>query len=204
MVLPKRKNEMVSEHIPFMSIDEYLQLEEQNPDTRYEYLDGYIYMMSGGSANHASISGNIYALLKNFLRGGPCRVYNSDMKVRVSEKYYFHPDVTVTCDPRDRGRADMIQSPRVVVEVLSPGTERRDRGRKLQAYLACPTVEQYLLVDYRTMRIESYQKEQGKWIYQAYAPEDEVEIGCLDLQFPAVDAYEDVIFEQEDLEIEEQ
>ncbi len=204
MVLPKRKNEMVSEHIPFMSIDEYLQLEEQNPDTRYEYLDGYIYMMSGGSANHASISGNIYALLKNFLRGGPCRVYNSDMKVRVSEKYYFHPDVTVTCDPRDRGRADMIQSPRVVVEVLSPGTERRDRGRKLQAYLAFPTVEQYLLVDYRTMRIESYQKEQGKWIYQAYAPEYEVEIGCLDLQFPAVDAYEDVIFEQEDLEIEEQ
>ena len=77
-----------------MSVEEYFDLEENHPDTRYD-IYGYVYMMSGGSANHTAISGNIYAILKSLLRGSRCRVYNSDMKARVSEQQYFHPDVTV-------------------------------------------------------------------------------------------------------------
>jgi len=69
--LALRNNPMTFEHTPTMSVEEYFQLEENNPDTRYEYLDGYVYMMSGGSANHATISGNIYTILKSLLRGGP-------------------------------------------------------------------------------------------------------------------------------------
>jgi Uma2 family endonuclease len=186
---------MALERTSIMSVEEYFELEEKDPDARYEYLDGYVYMMSGGSANHATISGNIYALLKSSLRGSPCRAYNSDMKVRVSEKRYFHPDVTVTCDPRDRGTVDFIQSPRLVVEVLSPSTEASDRGRKLQYYLACPSIEEYLLVDSRTMRIEIYRKERKKWIYDAFDTDDEIELITLDIRFPVADAYEDVIFE---------
>src|SRR5712692_10832315 len=183
---------MASERIPTMSGEEYFELEENNPDTRYEYLDGYVYMMSGGSANHAAISGNIYAILKSLLRGGPCRVYNSDMKVRVSEKRYFHPDVTVSCDPRDRGTTDLIQSPRLVIEVLSPSTEARDRGRKLQCYLACPTVEEYLLVDSRSVKMELYRKEETKWVYYAFGPRDEIEFASINVHFPVADAYEDI------------
>jgi Uma2 family endonuclease len=189
---------MASERTPTMSVEEYFELEENHPDTRYEYLDGYVYMMSGGSANHATISGNIFAILRSSLRGGPCRAYNSDMKVRVSEDRYFHPDVTVSCDPRDRGTADLIQSPRLVVEVLSPSTEARDRGRKLQCYLACPSVEEYLLVDARSMRIERYRKEQKKWIYDAFEADDEVELTTSGVHFPVADAYEGVIFEKEE------
>jgi len=189
---------MALEHTPTMSVEEYFELEENNPDTRYEYFDGYVYMMSGGSANHATISGNIYAILRNFLRGSPCLAYNSDMKVRVSEKRYFHPDVTVSCDPRDRGTAYFIQSPRLIVEVLSPSTEARDRGRKLQYYLACPSIEEYLLVDARSMRIEIYRKEQTKWIYDAFEADDEVELTSLGIRFPVAYAYEDVVCEQEE------
>ena len=189
---------MALERMPTMSVAEYFELEEKHPDTRYEYLDGYVYMMSGGTANHATISGNIYAMLRSLLRGGPCRVYNSDMKVRVSEKRYFHPDVTVTCDSRDRGTADLIQSPRLVVEVLSPSTQAYDRGRKLQYYLACPSIEEYLLVDARSMRIEIYRKEQTKWIYDAFEADDEVELTSLGIRFPVAYAYEDVVFEQEE------
>ncbi|HJT56149.1 MAG TPA: Uma2 family endonuclease [Ktedonobacteraceae bacterium] len=188
---------MALEHTTTMSVEEYFALEESNPDTRYEYLDGYIYMMSGGSANHATISGNIHAILKSLLRGGSCRVYNSDMKVRVSEKRYFHPDVVVSCDSHDRGNTDLIRSPRVVVEVLSPSTEARDRGRKLQCYLACPSVEEYLLVDFRSMRIEIYRKEQKKWVYDAFGADDEVEFASLGVSFPVADAYEDVLFEKD-------
>jgi Uma2 family endonuclease len=188
---------MALEHTPTMSVEEYFRLEEQNPDSRYEYLDGYVYMMSGGSANHATISGNIYAALKSLLRGGPCRAYNSDMKVRVSENRYFHPDVSVSCDARDRGTADFIQSPRLVIEVLSPSTEAFDRGRKLQCYTACPTIEEYLLVDSRSMRVEIYRKEQKKWTYDAFEAEDEVELASLGVRFPVIDVYEDVVFEKE-------
>ena len=188
---------MALEHTPTMSVEEYFQLEVNNPDTRYEYLDGYVYMMSGGSANHATISGNIYAILKGLLRGGPCRAYNSDMKVRVSEKRYVHPDITVSCDARDRGTADFIQSPRLVVEVLSPGTEAYDRGRKLQYYLACSTMEEYLLVDSRSIRIEIYRKEQKKWMYDAFEAGDKVELASLGVHFPVIGAYEDVVFEKE-------
>ena len=189
---------MALEHMPTMSVEEYFRLEENNPDVRYEYLDGYVYMMAGGSANHATISGNIYAILRSLLRGGPCRAYNSDMKVRISETRYFHPDVTVSCDPRDRGNAHLIQSSRLVVEVLSPGTEVRDRGRKLQYYLAYPSIEEYLLVDSRSMRIEIYRKEHKKWIYDAFEGDDEIELASPGVRFPVADAYEDVIFEEEE------
>ena len=189
---------MALEHTPTMSVEQYFELEENSPDTRYEYSDGYVYMMSGGSANHAAISGNIYAILRSFLRGSQCRVYNSDMKVRVSEKQYFHPDVTVSCDPYDRGTAAVIRSPRLVVEVLSPSTEARDRGRKLQCYLACPTIEEYVLVDARSIRIEIYRKEQKKWVYEAFEDDDEVELTTLNVRFPIEDAYEDVIFDRDE------
>ncbi len=103
-------------------------------------------------------------------------------------------DVTVTCDPYDRGRAKIIQSPRLVVEVLSPSTEVFDRGRKLQCYLACPSIEEYLLVDSQSMRIERYRKEQKRWIYDTFEVNNEVEIASLDISFTVADAYEDVIF----------
>ena len=196
---PKEKvNAMALEPTPTMSVEQYFELEENSPDTRYEYLDGYVYMMSGGSANHAAISGNIYAILRSLLRGSQCRAYNSDMKARVSEQQYFHPDVTVSCDPNDRGTAAFIRSPRLVVEVLSPSTEVRDRGRKLQCYLACPTIEEYLLVDARSIRIEIYRKERKKWVYEAFEAGDDVELTTLNVSFSIQDAYEDVIFEKDE------
>lgn len=188
---------MALEHTRTMSVEEYFALDENSPDTRYEYLDGYVYMMSGGSANHATIGGNIYALLKGLLRGGPCRAYNSDVKVKVAEKRYFHPDVTVTCDPQDRGTTKIIQSPRLVVEVLSPSAEVFDRGGKLQYYLTYPSIEEYLLVNVRSMRVERYRKEQKRWIYDAFEAGDVIEIASLDVRLPIEDVYEDVIFEAE-------
>ncbi len=114
---------MAVEHRRSMTVEEYFQLEENDPETRYEYIDGNVYAMASGTANHDTIKSNIQRILWNLLRGSSCRVYSSDMRVYVSEERYFHPDVTVTCDPRDRGRVKAIQSPRFIVEVLSPSTE---------------------------------------------------------------------------------
>ncbi len=111
---------MAIEHPQIMTVEEYFQLEENDPATRYEYIDGQVYAMTGGTANPDMIKSNIQRILWNLLRGSGCRVYSSDMKVFISETRYFHPDVIVTYNPRDRGTVQAIQFPRLVVEVLSP------------------------------------------------------------------------------------
>src|SRR5438105_323413 len=136
---------MAIKHQQTMTVEEYFQLEENDPDTRYEYIDGHVYAMAGGTANHDTIKSNIQRILWNLLRGSECRVYSSDMKVYISETRYFHPDVIVTCDPRDRGTIQAIQSPRLVVEVLSPTTELTDRTWKLKNYRTHPTIEEHVL-----------------------------------------------------------
>ncbi len=186
---------MALEHRQSMTVEEYFQLEENDPDTRYEYIDGHAYAMAGGTANHDTIKSNMQRLLWHLLRGSPCRVYSSDMKVFISETRYFHPDVIVTCDARDRGTVQAIQFPRLVVEVLSPSTEITDRTWKLKNYRAHPTVEEYILVDSRSLKIESYRKENNKWIYDAFENDAEIPLNSLGIHFTLTDAYIDVEFE---------
>src|SRR6516225_12321221 len=94
-----------------MSMDEYLALVEHDPEHAYEYLDGRVYMMTGGSPDHAIIGSNLNGLLQAFLRGRRCIVYTSDVYVQLSEQYRVCPDVTVSCDPLDRGAQDVIRFP---------------------------------------------------------------------------------------------
>ncbi|HCI82880.1 MAG TPA: hypothetical protein DHW02_24680 [Ktedonobacter sp.] len=179
-----------------MSVEEYFQLEEDDTAHRYEYVDGLVYMMAGGTINHDIIKSNIERILWGLLRGKNCRTYSSDMKVFVSETRYYHPDVTISCDPRNQGTQTMVYAPRIVVEVLSPGTETIDRRRKLRDYLACPTIEEYLLVDSRSITIEIYRKEPKKWMYDVLKRDDLVELISVGVHFPVLDAYEDVAFEE--------
>jgi Uma2 family endonuclease len=94
-----------------MSLEEYLALMEQDPEHAYEYLDGRVYLMTDGSPDHAIIGSNLNGLLQAFLRGRRCIVYTSDVYVQLSEQYRVCPDVTVSCDPRDRGAQDVIRYP---------------------------------------------------------------------------------------------
>jgi Uma2 family endonuclease len=189
---------MVAEHRPqTLTVEEYFELEKQNPEICYEYVDGYVYMMAGGTLNHDAIKSNIQGILWSFLRGKACHAYNSGAKVRISEKRYFHPDVTVTCDPDDRGTTDLIKSPRIVFEVLSPSsTEMRDRTWKMQSYLALPTLREYILVSSTARKMEMYRREAGKWVYYMFEAEDELELASIDLRFPVAEAYIDVQLEE--------
>lgn len=154
---------MVAERQPKpITVEEYFELERNSSGIGYEYVDGYVYMMAGGSLNHDTIKSNIQGILWNFLRGKPCHAYSSDAKTYINKQRYFHPDLTVTCDPNDRGTIDIIKSPRIVIEVLSPNTELKDRTWKMQNYLTLSTLEEYILVDSHTIKMEMYRKEAGK------------------------------------------
>ncbi|MDQ2717311.1 MAG: Uma2 family endonuclease [Chloroflexota bacterium] len=187
---------MAIENRRTMTVEEYFQLEANDPETRYEYIDGQVYALAGGTANHDTIKSNIQRILWNLLRGSNCRTYSSDMKIYISETRYFYPDVTVTCDSRDRGNVQALHSPRLIVEVLSPTTELTDRTWKLKNYCAHPTIEEYLLVDSQSLKIESYHKEQNRWIYEAFETTDYITLHSLGVHFAFAEAYTDVEFDQ--------
>jgi Uma2 family endonuclease len=190
---------MALPHDPLMSVEDYLQLDRNSIETRYEYIDGYVSMLAGGTLDHATISANTISLLRNLLRGSPCRVFTSDARVRLSKTRYVYPDVSISCDEQDRGQNDMVQHPRLIVEVLSSSTEGYDRGRKFAYYRECPTIQEYLLIDSQRPMVEVYRREKHDlWILRAFRLGEDVELVNLGVRFPVSAVYEDVIFPPQD------
>jgi Uma2 family endonuclease len=182
-----------------MSVEEYFQLEQESTDARYEYIDGYAHMLAGGSADHSTIKQNVLLALKLALRGTPCRVYDADMKARLSEERYVLPDASVSCNPHDRGKVTTIQSPCLIVEVLSPGTEAYDRGRKFHYYQDCRTIEEYVLIDTYRQAVEVFRREKNHfWTYALFTDGDQVELRSIGIKIPVADVYEDVVFVEDD------
>jgi Uma2 family endonuclease len=133
------------------SHEEYLVLAERS-DVRLEYWAGLIFDMSGGSPRHSRISANVVKILGNQLSGKPCQPYDSNLRVRsIAANRTTYADVTVVCgslelDPEDKTRQTVL-NPAVLIEVLSPSTERDDRGAKLDCYKAIATVQAVVLID---------------------------------------------------------
>ena len=137
----------VSRH--YYSLNEYFAL-EQAGDARFEYWDGEIVCMSGGSRAHYLISSNVVVTLGNGLRGGRCRAYTADAAIWTPAlPPYRYPDASAVCGElqfRNINGLDAIVNPVLVVEVTSPSTVRRDEGEKFVAYQAIPSLRDYLLV----------------------------------------------------------
>lgn len=148
------------------TFEEYLALEEAS-NIKHEFLRGEIYAMAGGTPEHAALGVAVSAALLTQLRGGKCRVYSSDLRLRVlATGLATYPDVTVVCGPSERDPANRatVLNPRVVIEVLSPSTEDYDRGEKLDHYKQIPSLAAVVLVDYGKRRIESHQRAtDGTW-----------------------------------------
>src|SRR6266700_4736141 len=123
-----------------MSVKEYFQLDYLFPNAKYEYQNGKIRLMAGGTREHDDIAFNMRAALKQQFQSGPCSVQGSDMRVQIKEDgTYFYPDVTVSCNVADRQHGNtLIESPHTVVEVLSDSTAHTDRVYKVKAYKAYP------------------------------------------------------------------
>ncbi|NEP01883.1 MAG: Uma2 family endonuclease [Symploca sp. SIO2E9] len=189
--------------LPPMTPQEYLEWEEKQP-IKYEYINGEVFAMTGGTLPHNSIALNLASALKTHLRGKSCKVFMADAKLGVSEAGPYHyPDVMVTCDKRDQTARQAIYYPCLIVEVLSPSTEGYDRGKKFRHYRRIKTLKEYVLIDSETMSLECYRlNEQSQWEFAAYlldestTPETEIEIHLtsVDFRFLLHQLYEDVEF----------
>lgn len=173
-----------------MSVEDYLILNRNSKDIRYEYLAGDVRMLAGGSPDHSIIIANLTSAIKGPLKGSQCRVYNSDVQLKLTEKRYVYPDITISCDERDRNQKETIHYPIVVVEVLSPTTEAIDRGKKAAYYRACPTIKEYMMVDSEEVFVEVHRLEEGRWTINNFEPGDTITLESLDIQFLIEDAYE--------------
>src|SRR5690348_2298552 len=185
---------MAIQHERWISLEECLELGRTSPDMKYEYVDGRIYARSGESTSHSLITMNISTLLRGHLRGKACRAYNSDVKFCFSETVHYYPDVTVSCDPRDtQAIKHELYYPRLVIEVLSPSTEMRDRTEKLVQYQKCQTIEEYVLVSQDRQAVELYTRNGKKWVYQMFESGEEIELTSIDFHCPIEAFYEDVL-----------
>jgi len=183
-----------------MNADEYLIWEVQQP-IRYEYIGGQVFAMTGGTLPHNSIALNLASLLKNHLRGKGCKVFMADAKVGISKDGpYYYPDVMVTCDSADQSAIQAVYHPCLIVEVLSPGTQQIDQGRKFKNYRQIDTLSEYVLIETETMNVECYRlNEKKKWELNVYSLEEgqeniEVNFSSVDLRCPISALYEDVVF----------
>lgn len=181
---------------PYISAQEYLSL-ELTSDTKHEYIDGEIHAMAGASDAHVKVTGNAYSLLKNHLRGSGCSTYITDMKLRIGQdEAFFYPDVMVCCDPSDQlPEQDLVKnSPKLIIEVLSPSTEAHDRGKKFMLYRKLPSLEEYLLIDPRNYYVELFHRENDiQWSLTAVeGSESLLELKSIDFTCPLSELYEDV------------
>jgi Uma2 family endonuclease len=193
-----------------MTEEAYHELERLSPDRRYEYIDGVAYMMSGGSIEHDRIRRNIENALDQACAAGPCTVFGPDVQVSVGVKkngrqQYFYPDTTISCDAADRQRGTtLIESPRVIVEILSPGTETKDRITKFRAYQQQETIQEIVLVNQFAQYVEIWQRDEldplnaRAWLYRHYGPDEIVELFSVKAHIEMTTIYRGIVFDDEE------
>lgn len=177
--------------------DEYLRL-ERAADHKSEFVNGRIYAMSGASRWHNFIAGSVYAELRAQLRGRPCEVYSSDMRVKVSASgLYTYPDVSALCGEAllEDSHNDTLLNPSVIVEVLSASTASYDRGEKFAHYRSLDSVREYILISQNLPRVEQYVRTGELWMLNAINGLDaSVSIETLGCTLALADIYERVEF----------
>ncbi len=175
--------------------EEYFLLEERE-DRRYEYLAGEVFAMTGGTETHTLISANAIAVFLTKLRDKSCRVYGSDIKLRIKAHDKFcYPDVMFLCKEGIR-HVQFIENPICIIEVLSESTESYDRGLKFEHYRTISTLRYYLLLSQDRIHAELFERDtKGKWrLSEASGADGRLDCASLDIILTLAELYRRVDF----------
>lgn len=175
---------------PRMTAAEFLAWDETQT-VKHEFVRGEVFMMNGVVDTHNVAAMNLVIALRQHLRGSACRVYASDVKLRVeAADCYFYPDLMVTCSAIDATDRLIKREPVLVVEVLSPSTAAFDRGDKFADYRLLPSLREYLLVDADRRRCDLYRLgPDGLWVLHPGASGEGVTLASVDLNVPGADLW---------------
>jgi Uma2 family endonuclease len=186
---------------PSMTAAEYF-IWEQTQTDRYEFWDGEVVAMSGGTRSHNRVSANFFRLLDDALSGGThpernrrCEVYINDVKVQIEpNRKFFYPDVIVTCDQKEDDPI-LVQFPCLIIEVLSPSTEGYDRGIKFAQYRRSATLQEYVLVQVSEPMVEVFRRNQaGQWVLSEYNLTDRLLLESINVEVAIADIYRQIEF----------
>ena len=158
-----------------LSREEFLEWERTQTE-KHEFVAGEVFAMAGASRKHNLVAGNVFRHLAAAISGSPCRAFISDIKLEVAfgERFYY-PDVMVTCDPRDLAAEQIMVAPSLIIGVLSASTAAYDRGEKFAAYRTITELQEYVLIDPETGRVDGFRRESPeRWIVVDYAPDGPV------------------------------
>jgi len=179
------------------SIEEYLEM-EANSLGKLEYHEGEIFAMAGGTLNHSLLSNNVGGSLRQALKtkAKPCRTYNSDAKIAVSDEKFVYSDTFVVCGKTETfpEMPHAVKNPILIVEVLSDSTALYDRQGKFQAYQKITSFKEYILVSQNEILVETYYKPENAifWQYRSYTKiEDIIELKSVDVEISLNDIYLD-------------
>ena len=181
-----------------MSAAEYLAFERAS-ETKHQFFDGEVFAMAGGSYVHNLISRNVLTRLTILLAGKPCEPLGSDQRVTTPRGLYTYPDVTVHCGPPEfvDENSDTLTNPRLLVEVLSPSTERYDRGKKFEQYREVRTLTDYVIVSQDRASVDHFfrREAEGPWLLIGYSGlEARVAIDNFEIVLPLSEIYAGVDF----------
>ena len=172
----------------------FLDWEAGQTEAKHEFWQGDVFAMTGARQSHVIVAGNCFALLKNHLRGTPCRAYIADMQLEVAAAdAVFYPDVFVSCSPADLAAERVAREPQVVIEVLADSTAAIDRGRKFAAYRQLPSLREYVLIDPDARTVEVFRRVKGDdWLLAAREGERALVLPSLDFEAPVAAVFEDL------------
>jgi len=176
--------------------EEYLTL-ERKAQQKNEYLSGEIFAMGGASEKHNLIVGNVFASLHAQLKGRPCKVYSSDMRVKVSATgLYTYPDITALCGQAefDDEQKDTLLNPDVIIEVLSKSTEGYDRGEKFAHYRKIGSLTEHVLISQDKYHIEHYIRQpDNQWLLsEADRRQDSIQLPAINCTLALTEVYDKV------------
>lgn len=176
-----------------ISVEDYLE-GEKHSKVRHEYVDGQVFAMAGESKRHNRIAGKFARFFGNHLENTDCEVYFESVKMKTSETKYYYPDVVVACDDVDDDYN--IENAVLVVEVLSPSTERTDRAEKLIAYKKMPSLREYVLVSANRVFVQIHRKiDVEDWtVENFYETEDMIKLGSIDYEISVGEVYRNIVF----------
>jgi Uma2 family endonuclease len=178
--------------LPKLTLEDFLLWEEEQLD-KHEYHKGEVFAMVGGRRVHGCVVANLSRLIGNALRGSRCRVFAEGMKVQPADDTILYPDVFVTCDAADL-RTDMIfRSPKLVIEVLWPSTQAYDRSLKFALYRHLASLQEYVLVDPDTRRIEAFRiGADGLWVLHDMSERSALSLVSVGCDIAIVDVFDGV------------
>ena len=177
--------------------EQYLEM-EQKADFKSEYDDGFITAMAGGSPEHNTIAGNLHGEIRSQLKGRPCVVFVSDMRLCVGPTgLYTYPDVMAVCGERQFQDAEVktLLNPTMIVEVLPSTTESYDRGREFGHYQRLTSLQEYVLVAQDEIRVERFTRRGNDWILSVFTSlDDTLRLASIDCEVPLREIYDKVEF----------